>query len=97
MMHITDFYYRAYKAQYPDIEGCGLHDPLAVAIVEDPTLATTEPMQIDVELAGELTRGQVVADRRRTGTLKPNVDVCLGVDVPRFTGRLVETLKRAGA
>jgi purine nucleosidase len=78
------FYLAAYRAQYPDITGCALHDPLAVAVAEDPSLVTVEAMQCDVECLGEITRGQVVADRRRTGKTVPNVDVAVGVDVPRF-------------
>jgi purine nucleosidase len=96
MMHIARFYLDAYRAQYPGIAGCGLHDPLAVAVAEDASLVTTEAMQVDVELAGEITRGQVVADRRRTGTVRPNANVCLGVDVPRFTERFI-TAMRGGA
>ena len=91
-MRIADFYVRAYQAQYPGIAGCGLHDPLAVAVAEDPSLVTAEAMQVDVELAGELTRGQLVADRRRTGKVQPNAAVCLDLDVPRFTERFVAAM-----
>lgn len=93
MMQIARFYLAAYQAQYPDIAGCGLHDPLAVAVAEDASLVTTEHMQVDVELAGEITRGQVVPDRRRTGKTRPNARVCMGVDVPRFADRFVTTMR----
>ena len=66
MMEIAQFYVDAYARMYPGIDGCGLHDPLAVAIAEDPALAVVERMCVDIELAGALTRGQTVADRRRT-------------------------------
>ncbi len=91
VMQIARFYVAAYQAQYPGIAGCSLHDPLAVAVAEDPSLVTIEPMHVDIELAGELTRGQVVADRRRTGKVQPNAHVCVDVDVPRFTERFVTT------
>src|SRR3984885_13031799 len=65
LMRMTEFYLKAYKGMYPGIEGCGLHDPLAVAVAEDPSLARTERMFVDVELHGELTRGQTIADRRQ--------------------------------
>ncbi len=84
VVQASRYYLAAYQAQYPDITGCALHDPLAVAVAELPDLVTTEPMQCDVECMGEITRGQVVADRRRTGRTVPNVDVCVDVDVPRF-------------
>ncbi len=93
LMAMARFYLAAYQAQYPGIAGCGLHDPLAVAVAEDAALVTAEAMQVDVELAGELTRGQVVADRRRTGRTRPNAAVCLGVEEPRFRARFIAAMR----
>jgi purine nucleosidase len=93
MMEIADFYVKSYETMYPGIAGCGLHDPLAVAIGEDPSLATTERMCVDIELSGALTRGQTVADRRRTAVDRLNADVCLSVDVDRFVDRFATALK----
>ncbi|MBN8994951.1 MAG: nucleoside hydrolase [Rhizobiales bacterium] len=90
MMEIAKFYVNAYQTMYPGIEGCGLHDPLAVAIAEDRSLVRTERMCVDMELAGTLTRGQVVADRRLTAKGRENADVCLEVDGERFSQRFVE-------
>ncbi len=96
MMEIAQFYVKSYATMYPGIAGCGLHDPLAVAIAEDPTLATTERMCVDIELSGSLTRGQTVADRRRTAAGRENADVCLTVDADRFAEGFVAALKSAG-
>jgi purine nucleosidase len=93
MMRIAEFYVNSYAAMYPGIAGCGLHDPLAVAIAEDPSLARKHSMAVDIELAGTMTRGQVVADRRRTAVGRENADVCLGVDGERFSARFVEALR----
>jgi purine nucleosidase len=93
MMRIARFYVDAYRRQYPAIAGCALHDPLAVAVAEDASLVTTQAMQADVELAGELTRGQLVTDRRATGTARPNAAVCIAVDVPRFTERFAAAMR----
>jgi inosine-uridine nucleoside N-ribohydrolase len=93
MMEVADFYVRSYETMYPGIDGCGLHDPLAVAIAEDPSLTTTERMCVDIELAGPLTRGQTVADRRRTAADRRNADVCLQIDTERFSRRFVAALK----
>lgn len=90
MMEIAQFYVEAYAKMYPGIDGCGLHDPLAVAIAEDPSLATLERLCVDVELAGVLTRGQTVADRRRNAVDRRNADVCMHVDADRFARRFVE-------
>jgi purine nucleosidase len=96
MMRIAEFYVDSYATMYPGIAGCGLHDPLAVAIAEDPSLARTERMCVDIELHGTLTRGQTVADRRRTAAGRENAEVCLSVDADRFSARFVETLKTLG-
>lgn len=92
MMEIAKFYVDSYATMYPGIEGCGLHDPLAVAIAEDRSLVRTERMCVDMELAGTLTRGMTVADRRVTAKGRENADVCLEVDAERFGERFVAAL-----
>ena len=42
----------------------GLHDPCAVLAVTHPDLIGSELRRVDVELAGRLTRGMTVVDRR---------------------------------
>ncbi|MFT4182531.1 MAG: nucleoside hydrolase [Rhizobium sp.] len=96
MMEITKFYLDFYNASAGRPIGAGMHDPLAVAIAEDTTLVTKQAMHADIELFGEFTRGQLIADRRRQAEGKENVDVCLDVDVDRFIDRFVETLKGIG-
>ena len=91
-MQAARFYLAAYQAQYPEITYCALHDPLAVAVAEDPSIVTLEPMQIDVECVGELTRGQVIPDRRKTGTTVPNALVAVEVDARRFETLFFETM-----
>jgi purine nucleosidase len=93
LMRMTAFYVNAYKTMYPGIAGCGLHDPLAVAIAEDPSLARMERMFVDVELRGDLTRGQTIADRRRTAAPLHNADVCMEVDRARFTAGFRAAIK----
>ena len=93
LMRMTEFYVRAYKGMYPGIAGCGLHDPLAVAVAEDPSLARTERMFVDVELHGELTRGQTIADRRLTAVALHNADVCMDIDRPRFLANFLAAIK----
>lgn len=64
-----------------------LHDPLAVALVLEPSLVQMRYLHVSVETRGELTRGLSLADRRPLQPqLKepPNASVCLQVDVPRF-------------
>ncbi|MDE3000885.1 MAG: nucleoside hydrolase [Gemmatimonadota bacterium] len=65
-----------------------LHDPLAVGLAIDPSFFRIETVFADVETEGDLTAGQVVADRRafradgdRTGL---PVRCALDVDAGRF-------------
>ncbi|MCB0164925.1 MAG: nucleoside hydrolase [Anaerolineae bacterium] len=79
-----------YMAFYRDNEGfygCYVHDPLAVGILIDPSLATTERVHLMVETEGRFTTGMSLADRRDRrdeASNPPNVDVCLDVDTERF-------------
>jgi len=95
-MAMSRFYFEAYRRQYPEIAGCALHDPLAVAVAENPSLVTMEPMACDVECMGEITRGQLIADRRRTAVPRSaNASVALDVDAPRFLACFLSALKTA--
>jgi purine nucleosidase len=93
LMRMTEFYVKAYRSMYPGIEGCGLHDPLAVAVAEDSSLARTERMFVDVALHGEFTRGQTIADRRRTAIGLQNADVCMDIDRTRFLKNFLAAIK----
>lgn len=84
MMKITEFYVNSYKQMHPGNDGCPLHDPLAVAVAHDPSFVTTERMFCDIELHGELTRGQTIPDRRPISRHLFNCEVALDVDVERF-------------
>jgi purine nucleosidase len=74
----------AFHREVEGIDGMFLHDPLAVAVVADPSLARTKPMAVAVERRGELTSGMAVADLRRRTRATPNVTVCVEVETARF-------------
>ena len=65
-----------------------LHDPLAVGLAIDPSFFRIETVFADVETEGDLTAGQVVADRRsftREGNREGlPVKCALDVDAARF-------------
>jgi purine nucleosidase/pyrimidine-specific ribonucleoside hydrolase len=76
-----------YSSQVERRLGMAMHDPLAVGALIDPTLVQTEAMSVQVETAGMLTTGMLVADRRPQGPdrMAPaNVRVALEVDAARF-------------
>ncbi len=94
--------------KYGDI-GTAMYDPLAVGVALDPEIVTTKEMRVDVELRGEFTRGETVANRRGAiernvlhgdrywieglDTVPPNAKVCVGVNADRFLNMFVGRIK----
>jgi inosine-uridine nucleoside N-ribohydrolase len=69
-----------------------LHDPVAVALVADPTVVQTVRTRVDIELSGTHTRGATVVDLyARTGR-PPNAEVAVGLDTARFWDMIVESV-----
>ena len=90
--------------QRDDRSGCALHDPLAVAVLIDPTLITFERVRVDVELKGTLTRGRPVswrAGHRGYGAVVlpvlREVDVAVEVNGARFCDLLLQRLTAMSA
>jgi inosine-uridine nucleoside N-ribohydrolase len=103
---LADFYLtRSEKSGY---HGAAMYDPLAVAVVIDPTLVTLKDMHVDVETKGEFTRGETVANRMGYNEnnvlhgdhyeidslvpLKANARVCVASDEARFVGMFVDRI-----
>ncbi len=85
---ITDYYIDAYEEFQPGIGGCGLHDPLAVGVVIDPTFVKTKSMYIDVDTIGNTIGKTSVATDGRS-----KISVCLEVDDERFLNHFMQTLE----
>jgi len=62
-------------------EGLKLPAIVALAAVTQPRLFQREAMCVDVELSGELTRGETVFDRRGVDAWQTNIDVLTDVDI----------------
>jgi purine nucleosidase/pyrimidine-specific ribonucleoside hydrolase len=73
--------------------GGALHDPLALAVVIDPTLIRTKPVHIGVNLAGSYAFGATVADFWNERREKPNARIAYEVDADRFFDLLYSLLK----
>ncbi|MCW2528839.1 MAG: nucleoside hydrolase [Pseudonocardiales bacterium] len=84
------------------LDGCALHDPLALATVLDPTLVQTRTASVAVELQGSLTRGRMVAWDPEDGeilqaglhlptSLRPAV-IATDVDNSRFMPLLLDRI-----
>ena len=88
--------------------GATLYDPTAMSAVIDRTLITTMLLHVDVELRGEFTRAETVANRQNalnrkvprgdrlvfqgTEPLQPNIHVATDIDVDRFARLLISRL-----
>jgi inosine-uridine nucleoside N-ribohydrolase len=70
-----------------------MYDPLTVFYLLQPESCKTKPYNIQIETAGEYTRGMTVADRRTvTDGLAPNVTVVTDIQASDFVGRFIDTL-----
>ncbi|MBM3265773.1 MAG: nucleoside hydrolase [candidate division Zixibacteria bacterium] len=85
--HYVDFHRKR-----RDVDGCFLHDPLAVAVTFGEKLVRMTSARVNVETAGDLTTGMTVADLRSPSHdgLSPNARVCVDIDAPAFTQLFTE-------
>jgi pyrimidine-specific ribonucleoside hydrolase len=85
------FYEKLHRGQMG--VGGALHDPLALAVVIDPTLITTREAHVAIDLTGTHTFGATVADYWNLRRLGTNVKVASTVDSKRFFEMLYALLK----
>jgi inosine-uridine nucleoside N-ribohydrolase len=71
-----------------------VHDALAVCAIIDPTVVTTQFINVDVETSGPLTDGRTVCDFRHRSLGAPNVHFATNADEPKFVRMLMEILGR---
>lgn len=80
---MVDHYITIYKQNNPQLGGCALHDPLAVAAALDPSLVRCLPANLRVDLEGPM-RGRTVCDPDRLRDAEKSCEVALEVDTARF-------------
>jgi inosine-uridine nucleoside N-ribohydrolase len=90
---ILKFYFNAYETHNGFKGMIPLHDPLAVAVAEDPSLVTTEEHYISIETKGHLSAGATLADLRGAPNVT-NASVGVGVDRDRFVERFLQVLSK---
>ncbi|WP_342672258.1 nucleoside hydrolase [Nonomuraea maritima] len=76
--------------------GPAIHDACAVAYVLDPSLFTCVPAVVEVETAGQFTRGMTVTDFA-VGDRRPNALVGTSLDVKRFWDLMIGAYERLAA
>ncbi|MBJ3776366.1 nucleoside hydrolase [Acuticoccus mangrovi] len=72
--------------------GCPLHDPCAILVAADASLATVAPAQVEVDLRPGLTYGRTVFNFRPDAHNPANVDVVVTLDPARTRAALVDAL-----
>jgi len=86
-------YYMEACRMFENVDGCCLHDPLAVGIAIDENLVNTEMVYVDVETCQYAsTRGMTWADLRPKPSSKPNLRYCSRVYSDKFIDRFVSRL-----
>ncbi|MER0000246.1 MULTISPECIES: nucleoside hydrolase [Corynebacterium] len=88
---MVDYYIRAYATTAPHLGGCGLHDPLAVAVAADPSLVEVIETNMKTDTQGP-TRGRTIADETRLSQ-EPTAKVAVGADNERFVHEFVDYLE----
>lgn len=86
--------FRGYR-QRLGLEGIHVHDTVALMSVLHPELFTTQEMYGDVEVAGELTTGTTVFDRRRVPASRHNMDVAVDMDTAGVVRHIIAALRGA--
>ncbi len=90
-------HYMKFYHEVVGVNGCGMHDPLAVAVAIDRSLVKMRRLFVAVETKGEYTTGETVADLRGSkegGVRSPNMDVCVEVDSDRFMNKFIQLMKK---
>lgn len=90
---LMGYFHSTYKKVF-GIDGAVLHDPCTVMYLIDPTIFESETLHVDVELRGEFTYGQTVADIWKTTGKAPNMRVLKKMDRKKFFDILFEDLEK---
>jgi len=87
-------YYMEACRMFKNVDGCCLHDPLAVGIAIDENLVNMEMVYVDVETCRYAsTRGMTWADLRPKPSSKPNLRYCSHVYSDKFIDMFINRLK----
>lgn len=92
---ILKYYFHAYETHNGFKGKIPMHDPLAVAVAEDPSLVSTEEHYVMIETKGSLSYGATLADLRGSGVpTVTNASVCVRVERDRFVERFLQVVSK---
>lgn len=90
---MVDYYIDAYKVINEKLNGCALHDPLAVAVAVNPDLVKTLSMHMTVNLEGSV-RGRTTGDKDRLSEANPPVKASVDVNSEEFKMNFMNRLTK---
>ncbi|UQS87151.1 nucleoside hydrolase [Nicoliella spurrieriana] len=88
---IVDYYIDVYAELYPHLDGCSLHDPLAVGVAEDPSFVRTLDIDMIVNTDKE-KYGRTIGDNTRLDDPNPSVSAAIEVDTDRYLATFMKYL-----
>lgn len=87
-------HYIAVHKKFFKIDGCAIHDALAVAVAINRNIVKTKKLYVDVELNEGLTQGATIVDYYGVLGKESNIDVCVDVDSELFLSMLLNNLQK---
>lgn len=93
---LLNFFERYHEAPKWGFKGAPLHDPCTITWLIHPEWFTSERMNVDVETAGELTRGETVCDYYELTGKPKNTEVLLGIQREKFIQFIMDSLRTFG-
>jgi purine nucleosidase/pyrimidine-specific ribonucleoside hydrolase len=73
-----------------------LHDPVAIAVLIDPSVVSSRFVNVEVELDGKFTRGATVVDIYKREERAANATVALDLDAKKFWDLMIDAIEAAG-
>jgi purine nucleosidase len=83
-----------FHEDYQGIKGCAINDPLAAAILLDPTLVKNRDYYLTIELTSPTSKAKTIADHYGLLKFAPNAKVSMEVDVERFMELFINRMNR---
>ncbi len=92
MAELLDFYGIYYGQDKWGFKGIPVHDPVTITWLLHPEYFQTLTKNVDVELTGELTRGETVVDQWNLTDKKENTKILLKIDRKKWIALVKECL-----
>jgi inosine-uridine nucleoside N-ribohydrolase len=81
-----------FHASHQDIQGCAINDPLAAALLLDPSLVTYRDYFLSIELQSPTSKAKTIVDHYGSLKKSPNAKVAMEVNVEKFMDLFVDKM-----